>query len=265
MEARPSQANNGDRTGTLTSRPPPPTSDRSAEVMEGPLGASNRGLEALFSSALLASDTELANVIREVDEITGALNLSAADRQALRIAARPAVWNAIRHVIVGSELRHLLITDDLTGLYNRRGFFAVATQQLKLASRNDQNMLLFFCDIDNLKQINDGFGHREGDLALARTGKALQETFRDSDILARLGGDEFAVVAPAASSQHETLVLRRLKKALRKSNPGASGYELSLSVGAARFDPQHAVSLGELMEQADKDMYEQKRRRPRLV
>lgn len=265
MEARPSQGKNGDRTGTPTSRLPPPMPDRSAEVVERRLSGSNRGLEKLFSSAILASDKELANVIRQVDEITSALNLDDVDRQALRIAARPAVWNAIRHVIIGSELRHLLLTDDLTGLYNRRGFLVVAAQQLKLASRNDESMLLFYCDIDNLKQINDTFGHREGDLALARTGRVLQETFRDSDILARLGGDEFAMVARAASIQHETLVLRRLKKALQKSNPRPLGYELSLSVGVARFDPQHAVPLGELLEQADKDMYEQKRRRPRLV
>jgi diguanylate cyclase (GGDEF)-like protein len=265
MEASPSQGRHGDGTGALTTGAPQPAPDHDADFMEGALSASNRDLEGLFYSALRASDKELASVILEVDEITSVLSQDVVDPQALRIAVRPAVWSAIRHVIVASELRYLLLTDDLTGLYNRRGFFAVATQQLKLASRNDQSMLLLFCDIDNLKHINDTFGHREGDLALARTGKALQETFRDSDILARLGGDEFAVVAPAASSQHEALVLRRLKKALRKANPSTSAYELSLSVGAARFDPQHAVALGDLMERADKDMYERKRKRPKLL
>jgi len=232
--------------------------------MEARLGASDRDLEGLFSSALLAFDKELANVVREVDELTRALNLDAVDPQALRVAVRPAVWSAVRHVIVERELRYLLLTDDLTGLYNRRGFFAAATHQLKLASRHAQRMLLLFGDVDNLKQINDRFGHREGDLALARAGKALKEAFRDSDILARLGGDEFAVLAPEASDQHETQVFRRLKEALQESNPSESEYELSLSVGVARFDAQHAVSLGELMERADRDMYEQKRKRPRM-
>jgi diguanylate cyclase (GGDEF)-like protein len=216
----------------------------------------------LLSSALLASDKELGNVVREVDEISKALRLQAGDPQTLRVAVHPAVWSAVRHVIVERELRHLALTDDLTCLYNRRGFFAAATQQLKLARRNFQGMLLLFCDVDNLKQINDRYGHREGDLALVRTADALEEAFRDSDTLARLGGDEFVVLALEASDQNEAVILRRLEKTLKKSNASESRYELSLSVGVARFDPQNAVSLGELMEQADKDMYEQKRKRP---
>jgi diguanylate cyclase (GGDEF)-like protein len=245
----------------LTHSPPEAVPDRNADSIEERLGASDRDPEGLLFSALLASDQELADVIREGDELTRALNLDGVDREALRAAVRPAVWRAVRHVIVERELRYLLLTDDLTGLYNRRGFFAAATQQLKLASRNAQSMLLLFCDVDDLKQINDRFGHREGDVALARAGRALADAFRDSDILARLGGDEFAVLAPEASNQHEALVSRRLQQALEETKPSESAYDLSLSVGVARFDAQHAVSLGELMERADKDMYEQKRRR----
>jgi diguanylate cyclase (GGDEF)-like protein len=166
---------------------------------------------------------------------------------------------------VERELRYLALTDDLTCLYNRRGFFAAATQHLKLARRNSQSTLLFFCDVDNLKKINDSYRHREGDLALVRTADALEEAFRDSDILSRLAGDEFAVLVLEASTEDEAVILSRLEKALKKSNAGESRYELSLSVGVARFDPQNAVSLGELMEQADKDMYEQKRKHSRLA
>jgi diguanylate cyclase (GGDEF)-like protein len=211
---------------------------------------------------LLAADKELGSVVREVDEISKALKLDATDTQALRVASHPAVWSAVRHVIVERELRYLALTDDLTCLYNRRGFFAAATQQLKLARRNTQKMLLFFCDVDNLKRINDCYGHREGDLALVRTAEALEEAFRDSDILARLGGDEFAVLAPEASSQNEAAILHRLKKSLKKSNLNESRYELSLSVGVGQFDPKHAVSLGDLMEHADRDMYVQKQKLP---
>jgi GGDEF domain-containing protein len=82
------------------------------------------------------------------------------------------------------ELRYLALTDDLTCLYNRRGFVAAATQQLKLARRSARGLLPFFCDIDNLKTINDSYGHREGDSALVRAAGALQQTFRDSDLLA---------------------------------------------------------------------------------
>jgi diguanylate cyclase (GGDEF)-like protein len=145
-------------------------------------------------------------------------------------------------------------------LYNRRGFLAAATQQLKLARRNSQSLLLLFCDVDNLKKINDTFGHREGDMALIRTADALERTFRSSDILARLGGDEFVVLALETHDQSQEAFLQRLEKCLKKSNGAGRGYVLSLSVGVARFDPKHPVTLGELMVQADKAMYERKRK-----
>jgi two-component system, cell cycle response regulator len=160
------------------------------------------------------------------------------------------------------ELRYLAITDDLTCLYNRRGFFASATQQLKLARRNAQCRLLMFCDVDNLKRINDSFGHNEGDLALIRTADAPEEVFRESGILARLGGDEFAVLALETSNEHEASIHRRSQESLKKSNANEARYDLSLSIGVALFDPHHALSLGELMELADLDMYDKKGNRP---
>lgn len=216
----------------------------------------------MLSSALLAADKEFGHVLHEVDEISKALKSEAPDAQTLRVAMHPAVWGAVKQVLLDRELRYLALTDDLTCLYNRRGFFAAATQQLKLALRKGKGMLMLFCDVDNLKKINDSYGHREGDLALVRTADALEEAFRDSDILARLGGDEFAVLALEVSTEDQALLLHRLEKSLHKSNAGETRYQLALSVGVARFDPQRAVSLGELMERADRDMYEQKRNRP---
>jgi diguanylate cyclase (GGDEF)-like protein len=262
MQVRSSQGNNGQRASSPTLGPPNPVPSRKAVSMDERRGPSERDLEGLLSSALLAGDKELGNIVREVDGISKALRSDATDTEALRVAVHPAVWSAVRHVIVERELRHLALTDDLTCLYNRRGFFAAATQQLKLALRNAQSMLLLFCDVDNLKQINDSYGHREGDLALVRTADALEEAFRDSDILARLSGDEFAVLALQASRQNEAAILHRLEKSLKQSNTNETRYTLSLSVGVARFDPQHAISLGELMEHADRDMYQQKRKRP---
>jgi diguanylate cyclase (GGDEF)-like protein len=122
-------------------------------------------------------------------------------------------------------------------------------------------MLLLFCDLDNFKRINDSYGHREGDLALVRTADALGEVFRDSDIVARLGGDEFAVLALEVSKESQDVILRRLEKSLKKANATEPRYELSLSVGVARFDPHCSVSLGELMALADRAMYEKKRSR----
>jgi diguanylate cyclase (GGDEF)-like protein len=219
------------------------------------------GLEQVLTSALLAGDNELGQIVREVDEISKVLKSEAPDSKSLRVATHPAVWNAVKHALLERELRYLALTDDLTCLYNRRAFFAAAAQQLKLAHRNSQTVLLFFCDVDNLKKINDTFGHHEGDLALIRVADAMEEAFRDSDILARLGGDEFAVLAMTASGQGKEILLRRLHQSLKKSNANEPRYSLSLSVGVAQFDPKRVVSLGELMAEADKAMYQQKRAR----
>jgi diguanylate cyclase (GGDEF)-like protein len=217
------------------------------------------GLTENLSSALRAADTEFGQILNEVDEISRLLKSDDPDTETMRVAAHPAVWCAVKQALLDRELRNLALTDDLTCLYNRRGFFAAATQQLKLAQRNAQNLLLLFCDVNNLKRINDTYGHREGDLALIRTADALEQSFRGSDILSRLGGDEFVVLAWEASNQTQEVLLRRLEKNLKKLNTSEPRYELSLSVGVARFDPQRAISLGELMAQADEAMYEQKR------
>src|SRR5271156_263505 len=259
MLVRRSQGNNGQHASTLTLCPPNPVPGRKAVSMDERRGPWERDLEGLLSSALLASDKELGNVVREVDELSKALKLDATDPQALRVVAHPAVWSAVRHVIVERELRYLALTDDLTCLFNRRGFFAAATQQLKMAQRNSQAVLLLFCDVDGLKKINDTFGHHEGDLALIRTADALEQSFRGSDILCRLGGDEFVVLAPETSRQTREIILRRLESNLKKSAATEPRYHLSLSVGVARFDPKRAISLGELMVEADKAMYEKKR------
>jgi diguanylate cyclase (GGDEF)-like protein len=227
-------------------------------------GPVDRDLEGLLSSAMLVSDKELSNVIHEVEQISKALKVNDGASELLRSAVHPAVWFAVKHVIMERELRHLALTDDLTCFYNRRGFFASATQQIKLARRNGHGMLLFFCDLDNLKDINDSFGHREGDHALVRAADALEEVFRDSDILARLGGDEFAALAFEASKSHEAGILRRLDENLQKASQQDPRYILSLSVGVARFDPAENTNLADLMAQADRAMYERKRTKQRL-
>lgn len=253
------QAGNQVQAARFRTGPPKRTSNRRVLAMGKRNGPAEEGLEEILSSALRTADNELGQILHEVDEISKSLKLDAPDTQTLRAAAHPAVWCAVKQALLDRELRHLALTDELTCLYNRRGFFAAAAQQLKLASRKEQSLLLLYCDVDNLKKINDSYGHQEGDLALIRTADALEQAFRDSDILARLGGDEFVVLASEASSQAQEALLRRLEKNLKKSNANESRYELSLSVGVARFDPKRAISLGELMAQADEAMYEQKR------
>lgn len=258
------QAENGSQVSRLRAGLPKHVSNRKVVDMRRKKSPAENGLTENLSSALRAADTEFGQILQEVDKISNLLKSDHPDTQTMRVAAHPAVWCAVKQALLDRELRYLAITDDLTSLYNRRGFFAAATQQLKLAQRNTQSLLLLFCDVDNLKEINDAYGHREGDLALIRTADALEQSFRASDILSRLGGDEFVVLALEASNQTQEIILHRLEKNLKKSSAAESRYELSLCVGVARFDPKRAISLGELMVQADKAMYEKKRSAQKL-
>jgi len=212
-------------------------------------------LESLLSSALRSEDAELDQILSALEEISNSAKSGGLSARSLDKALQRAASCAVRQSLLDREVRSLAITDELTGLYNRRGFLASATHQLKLAHRNTQDVLLLFCDVDNLKGINDSFGHREGDLAIIRAADALEETFRDSDIVARLGGDEFAVLASVASVPNGRAIIPRIEKNLEKANAEESRYRLSFSIGIARFHPETSSSLGELMARADQDMY----------
>ena len=235
--------------------------DPNAKVLSMDRGRSARkeSLESALYSALRSNDPELEQILTALEEISNGLKSGAMNARSLDNALQRAASCALRQSLIDREIRSLAVTDELTGLYNRRGFLASATHQLKLAHRHTENVLVLFCDVDNLKEINDSFGHREGDLALVRAADALEETFRDSDILARLGGDEFAVLASDATIPSRQAIVPRIEKSLEKGNAEDTRYKLSFSIGAARFDPQTPVSLGELMARADQDMYVHKK------
>ena len=161
---------------------------------------------------------------------------------------------------VEEQLAYMATHDVLTGLPNRLGFFTLAEQQLKMANRTKRGTMLFFADLDGLKQINDTFGHREGDRALIGATDVLAETFRESDIIARIGGDEFAVLAIEASGASAAILASRLQENLEAHNAQQNRhYKLSLSFGVARYDPESPCSIEELMRIADARMYEHKR------
>jgi diguanylate cyclase (GGDEF)-like protein len=235
--------------------------DPNAKVLSMDRGKSARkeSSESALYSALRSNDPELEQILSALEEISHGLKSGALNTRSVDNALQRAASCALRQSLIDREIRSLAVTDELTGLYNRRGFLASGTHQLKLAHRHTENVLLLFCDVDNLKEINDSFGHHEGDLALVRAADALEETFRDSDILARLGGDEFAVLASDASIPSRQAIVPRIEKSLEKGNAEETRYKLSFSIGVARFDPQTPVSLGELMARADQDMYVHKK------
>jgi diguanylate cyclase (GGDEF)-like protein len=203
--------------------------------------------------------------------IAGALlgrEVRASVQQGLLLAAvaLPVSWliaMALANAVV-AELRAMSLVDELTGLYNRRGFLLLAQQQLKLADRMKRGVLLLFADLDGLKQINDTYGHHEGDLALIDAATILKASFRESDILARVGGDEFAIIAVEAQTEGVEILTARLQQRLDAHNAHAQRpYPLSISIGVARYDPDVPCTIDELMAQADRSMSARKHDRHR--
>ncbi|MDX2056853.1 MAG: diguanylate cyclase response regulator [Gemmatimonadales bacterium] len=170
-----------------------------------------------------------------------------------------------RHRLVAS-LRGLSLTDELTGLLNRRGFTTIAQGHLRLAGRTGCRFVLFFVDVDDLKVINDRFGHHQGDQALIRTAAVLRQTFRQSDVVARIGGDEFVILALDGAADQGAAMQRRLAANLAEENAQPErAVALSFSVGTVAFDGRLEEPLGALLARADRALYVEKRTRQRLA
>ena len=164
------------------------------------------------------------------------------------------------------KYRNLSITDELTGLYNRRGFFTLAEQQLKTARRQQNGIILVSADMDNLKTINDTLGHKAGDLAIIAVADILRECFRDSDVVGRIGGDEFVVLQLVNTDIPEEALTARILDSLHVYNAKRSGgHEVSISVGIKGYTHEANYSLGEMLAQADRQMYEQKRKKKEAI
>ncbi len=159
-----------------------------------------------------------------------------------------------------NELLQLSLFDELTGLYNRRGFKMLVEQKIKEAKRSKGAIVLFLIDINHLKKINDALGHLVGDLALKETADLLKKTFRDSDIICRWGGDEFVVLGVDTSVEHISKIKDRLEENFKKFNSkDGREYQLTMSIGEVvkYFDVQN--TLEELLFEADRKMYQHKK------
>jgi len=157
------------------------------------------------------------------------------------------------------QLKSLSVADELTKLCNRRGFLSLAEHQLKIARRQRKDTALFFIDLDNMKQINDSLGHKEGDRALIDTADIIKKASRESDVVARLGGDEFVVLATGVNSKKADIFANRLIRYLNDYNAkGDRPYELSMSIGTADCGPVETCSVEGLLEEADRLMYRHK-------
>jgi len=163
-------------------------------------------------------------------------------------------------------LRNLSVEDDLTGLFNRRGFLWLAHRQLKLCRRMNKRAVLFYLDVDYLKAVNDKYGHPEGDLYLQAMAKLLKETFRESDIIGRIGGDEFLAFALDVHPGCENILHNRLIEKMKVYNQqNHFPLPLSASVGIVSYTAEEELTIEDLITEADARMYEEKRLRRELL
>ncbi len=174
---------------------------------------------------------------------------------------------AIRYAIERQRkqiaLEQMAYLDELTGVYNRHGFQALCKKYLKLTQRRGEQVILIYADLDHLKQINDTYGHQEGDRVLRYTADLLRTTFRESDIVARIGGDEFVVLALDAGPENMEPMLQRLQEKLSISVLGNHGlsYSFTLSIGVARASIESVYKMEDLIAEADAAMYGNKQSR----
>jgi diguanylate cyclase (GGDEF)-like protein len=208
----------------------------------------------------LKSDGRIIGVI-VLQSYSAEIHYSQKDLELLEFVSTQ-IAQVIERKRLEEEIRSLSLTDELTGLNNRRGFIHLAEQELKLAHRNNRPMLLFFGDVDHLKIINDSLGHAHGDMALKEISTILKECFREADIMARIGGDEFVVLTLDDSRESADALTHRVEAALEVCNQQPDrDYQLTLSLGVAHYDPMTPSSLDELLANADRQMYLKKQSR----
>lgn len=163
-------------------------------------------------------------------------------------------------------LRQLALSDELTDLYNRRGFFTFAEHFLSLATRTKHKSVLFYIDMDGLKQINDTYGHAEGSEAIKGVADILRQTFRKTDVIARVGGDEFVILASCAGVNEKGVIQKRLMESFQSYNSKSKNlYQLSISYGIVDIKPTEIFSIEDLIVEADRLMYEEKRKKKSMA
>lgn len=158
-------------------------------------------------------------------------------------------------------LQQISVTDEMTGLYNRRGFLMLAEKQIQIADRIPGEIYVLYADCDQLKAINDTLGHKSGDKFIKETAELLQKTFRKSDIIGRLGGDEFVVLfVDETGKENQATIKARMDEAIstRKEQPDRK-YPFALSFGITRYNKENPCSMEKLLTRADRLMYENKR------
>jgi diguanylate cyclase (GGDEF)-like protein len=163
---------------------------------------------------------------------------------------------------MAAELRELAAFDELTGLRNRRGFLEVAAQVLEVADRQRLACHLLFLDVDKMKQLNDTLGHAAGDAGLRAVAATLTRVLRRSDVVARLGGDEFVALTVGLGVEQRAGIEQRVRSELKSAPTSREvGIGVEVSLGWAARGPGATSTIDDLLLEADRVMYRDKRRR----
>jgi diguanylate cyclase (GGDEF)-like protein len=159
------------------------------------------------------------------------------------------------------QLQHLSNTDGLTGLYNHRFFHICLDKEINRCQTYHKPLSLIIMDMDNFKQVNDRFGHQEGDRILSIIAGLLKECFRNSDVLARYGGDEFVAVLPETDGATAMHIAERILEKIRVTDISVGGetIRLSISAGISCVGEEEVISSRELISKADTALYEAKK------
>ncbi len=233
---------------------------------DNPLVTEDPNIRFYAGAPLISSEKNVLGTLCVIDREPR--HLTGGQLEALQALARQITMKLeLRRVSAllqesNEKLKNLSLTDDLTALFNRRGFLLHAEQQLKSfrARRTEDGLCLMMADVDKLKQINDNFGHEEGSAAIVKVGEIIQKTFRESDIIARIGGDEFVVLIISAPDDIDEKIAERLQNKFDEYNArSGKPYRLAISFGFVAFERDDTSSIEEVMKQADEKMYEQKR------
>ncbi|MEO7193042.1 MAG: GGDEF domain-containing response regulator [Vicinamibacterales bacterium] len=223
------------------------------------------GLNTVRRIVSVAREAVVVVMTGDGDEELGlrAMEAGAQDYLVKSQVTAPLLRRALRFAL-GRQFarRQMQHTDDLTHLSNRRGFLLLAEQQIKVARRQKQPFLVLFMDLDQLKRVNDTFGHAEGNRALVEAAEVLRGSFRQSDLLARYGGDEFAALSLCSGPSDAEVVRARLDTVLARINGNPDrAYPLGFSVGMVTCLADEPANIEQLLERADTLMYLEKKRK----
>ena len=167
-----------------------------------------------------------------------------------------------RFIRDNTKLEEIAQKDELTGLYNRRGFISNAERVLEEPANQGKVAVICYADMDNLKMINDKYGHDDGDFALKTISQILSESFRDMDIIGRIGGDEFISLAVTGSDCDVNSMKTRIEKITKRYNQFADKpYPIEMSTGIYKFKIIGKIDIYEMMNNADQLLYQEKIRK----